>query len=71
MTGAESRYTLAQLADAPMLGAGVDPELVRECNCDRCAEKWDQITAWAEAQSQGDATLNASEWAGGGAPADD
>lgn len=69
MTG-DSRYTIAQLAEAPMLGAGVDPKLVRECNCDHCAEKWEQITAWAEGQDgDGNATLDTNGQQQWGEPA--
>jgi hypothetical protein len=53
-----------------MLGAGVDPHLVRECNCDRCAELWDQITAWADGQDgAGNATLDANGQQQWGEPA--
>jgi hypothetical protein len=66
----DSRYTSEQLADAPMLGAGVDPELVRECNCERCAELWDAMTAWADGQDgAGDATLDANGQEQWGEPA--
>jgi hypothetical protein len=53
-----------------MLGAGVDPELVRECNCDRCAELWDAMTAWADSQDgAGNATLDANGQQQWGEPA--